>query len=111
VAVVRVADLAEEIRVRSPLLGGVAEDRLELGAHVRLRARAFGPVDVDSQRALIDEGLKPVVKQLPVGVGHRMLPGRWDSSVTAGRPCSKPRLLFTPVNLETPDVYAQRRAS
>ena len=78
VAVVRVQDFAEEIRVRRPLLGGVAEDRLELGAHVRVRARAFGPVDVDRQRALIDEGLNPVVKQLPVGVGHRILSRRSD---------------------------------
>jgi hypothetical protein len=29
---------------------------------------------------LIDEGLKPVVKQLLVGVRHRILPGRSDSA-------------------------------
>jgi hypothetical protein len=53
-----------------------------------------------------------VVKQLPVGVGHHILPGRSGSSLTADRPCSKPPLPFTPAHLDTPDNrYTRRRTS
>jgi hypothetical protein len=77
-AVVGMDHLAEEVRICGPFLGRVAEDRLELRAHVDVRAGLVGPIYVDGQRALIYEGPKPLIQQLPVGVGHRTLPGGCD---------------------------------
>ena len=57
-------------------LVGLVEDKD--GAIPGCGRNRLGPWQGDSLKALIDEGLKPVVKQLPVGVGHRMLPGRSD---------------------------------
>jgi hypothetical protein len=54
-AVVRMQDPEQQVILAGPLLGRVAQNRLELRARVDVRAPLVQAVDVDGQRELLDQ--------------------------------------------------------
>ena len=69
-AIVRVEDADEEVGVRGPVLGRVAEQLRRLRAHVETRRDRVGRVDVDDQR----QALEQVAVVRPVGQGGTLDP-------------------------------------
>ena len=59
VAILVMEDLREELGVCDPFLRRIAEQGLDLGACVDVRARLVERVDVDDERDLLDEGPVP----------------------------------------------------
>ena len=55
-AVVRVEQAREQVRLRLPFLDGVAEERLDLPARKDVRADLIERVDIDHERQLLDQG-------------------------------------------------------
>ena len=71
IAIVRVQRAHEEIRVGKPLVGRVAEQRLDLTAGEDVRALRVERVDVDDQGQLLDErAVAPHDVVVCLGVGH-----------------------------------------
>ena len=72
--VVRMQRRHEEVRIRHPLLGRIAEKYLDLPARVEVRGVVGGLVDVDDEWQMLDELLEGHRRALPGHVGRSTVP-------------------------------------